>query len=119
MQEIAAINDNILAKVREIFMLREFMVYNNLTAAMSDAIREPAHLLYLSDPKFKNVVDGLTAGFMRLFTENTIPIPPDKVTVFCPGRMASQVKVGMGLAEMKLVHEADKQGGKVLGYEVL
>jgi len=117
--EIACINDNIQAKVREIFMLREFMVYNNLTSAMSDAIREPAHLLYLSDSKFKNVVDGLTAGFMRLFVENTFPVPPDKVTVFCPGWAETKVRNTLMDAGFKLVHSDNRCNGKVLGYEVL
>ena len=119
MQETACINDNIQAKVREIFMLREFMVANQLTSAMSDAIREPARQLYQTDPKFKNLIDGLTAGFMRLFVENTFPVPPDKVTVFCPGWAETKVRNTMMDAGFKLVHSDNRCNGKVLGYEVL
>jgi len=118
MSETACINDNIQAKVREIFMLREFMVANQLTSAMSDAIREPAQQLYLTDPKFKNLIDGLTAGFMRLFVENTFPVPPDKVTVFCPGKDETKLRLAMMGAGFRLVHADNKGSGKVLGYEV-
>jgi len=118
MTELATINDNILARIREIFMLREFMVVNNMTAAMSDAIREPAQQLYLHDAKFHSLVDGLTAGFMRLFTEFTFPAPPDKVTVFAPMKYVSKVQSAMALgSDLSLVRREERNGGVLMGFE--
>ena len=118
--ELAAINYNILARVREIFMLREYMVHAGATAAMSDAIREPAQQLYLHDTKFHSLVDGLTAGFMRLFTEYTFPVPPDKVTVFAPAGKASAVRDAFltpnGL-KFKCIYETPRNGGVLMGFE--
>jgi len=116
--ELATINDNILARVREIFMLREYMVVNNLTAAMSDALREPAQQLYLHDAKFRSLVDGLTAGFMRLFTEFTFPVPPDKVTVFAPAKYALMVQSAMATgSDLSMVQMEDRNGGVLMGFE--
>ena len=118
MTELATINDNILARVREVFMLREYIVVNNMTAAMSDAIREPAQQLYLHDTKFHSLVDGLTAGFMRLFTEYTFPVPPDKVTVFAPEKYVHAVKVAMATgSDLSLIYADGRNDGVLMGFE--
>ena len=77
--KIAVVYSLMENQLRTAFMGREYMVVSGTQVATAKSVEVAALEMYQGDKRFKDLVDSLTIGIMRIIIDNTSPVTKTEV----------------------------------------